>query len=215
MPNLKQSALQIFRGTLAAIDVPLSMQRKLARTGSQIFVNGIRSTSPHSIEFAPSPLGRLLPPWPTASPNHSLQISARRNCGFSQMRLPASLKDFFQLSQGTYPVPDKGSFEAGRAILDLLAESTQRTLVFFLLSGGGSALVELPLNVTPGAIENQHAPIVTLEDMQALNRVLVTCGASIDEINAIRKHLSAVKGGRLAVAAGSANEDHSRRNRCA
>ena len=69
----------------------------------------------------------------------------------------------------------------------------ERTLVFFLLSGGGSALVELPLD-----------PRVTLEDMQALNRVLVTCGASIDEINAVRKHLSAVKGGRLAVAAGAA-----------
>ena len=69
----------------------------------------------------------------------------------------------------------------------------ERTLVFFLLSGGGSALVELPLD-----------PGVTLEDMQALNRVLVTCGASIDEINAVRKHLSAVKGGRLAVAAGAA-----------
>jgi hydroxypyruvate reductase len=75
----------------------------------------------------------------------------------------------------------------------LLASANQHTLVFFLLSGGGSALVELPLD-----------PGVTLEDMQALNRVLVTCGASIGEINAVRKHLSAVKGGRMAVAAGSA-----------
>jgi hydroxypyruvate reductase len=92
-----------------------------------------------------------------------------------------------------HPVPDKGSFEAGRAILDLLAATNRQTLVFFLLSGGGSALVELPLD-----------PGVTLEDMQALNRVLVTCGASIDEMNAVRKHISAVKGGRLAVAAGAA-----------
>ena len=89
--------------------------------------------------------------------------------------------------------PGQGSFAAGRAILDLLATSIERTLIFFLLSGGGSALVEFPLD-----------PGVTLEDMQALNRVLVTCGASIDEINAVRKHLSAVKGGRLAVAAGAA-----------
>ena len=62
--------------------------------------------------------------------------------------------------------------------------------MFFLLSGGGSALVELPLD-----------PKVSLADVQELYRVLVTCGASIDEINAVRKHLSAVKGGRLAAAA--------------
>jgi len=64
-----------------------------------------------------------------------------------------------------------------------------------LLSGGGSALVEFPLD-----------PTVTLDDMQALHRLLVNCGASIDEINAVRKHLSAVKGGRLAVAAGDATK---------
>ena len=92
-----------------------------------------------------------------------------------------------------HPVPDEGSFAAGRAILDLLATVNERTLVFFLLSGGGSALVEQPLD-----------PAVGLEDMQALNRLLVTCGGSIDEINAVRKHLSAVKGGRLAVAASGA-----------
>jgi hydroxypyruvate reductase len=105
----------------------------------------------------------------------------------------SSLPEGFRLIVAGHPVPNEGSFEAARAILDLLAGATQRTLVFFLLSGGGSALVELPLD-----------PEVTLEDMRALNRVLVTCGASIDEINKVRKHLSAVKGGRLAVAAGTA-----------
>jgi len=64
-----------------------------------------------------------------------------------------------------------------------------------LLSGGGSALVELPLD-----------PAQTLEDVQQLHRALVTCGASIDEINAVRKHLSAVKGGRLSTAAPAATK---------
>ena len=68
-------------------------------------------------------------------------------------------------------------------------------MVFFLLSGGGSALVEQPLD-----------PAISLDDLQRLNRCLVTCGASIDEINAVRKHLSAVKGGRLAVAAAAAKK---------
>ncbi len=94
---------------------------------------------------------------------------------------------------GGHPVPDAESWNAAVAILDLLKTSDARTLVFFLLSGGGSALMELPLN------ESQ-----TLPDLQQVYRALVTCGAPIDAINTVRKHLSAVKGGRLAVAAGPA-----------
>ncbi len=66
-------------------------------------------------------------------------------------------------------------------------------MIFFLLSGGGSSLVERPVD-----------SVVTLSDVRELNRCLGTCGASIDEINAVRKHLSAVKGGRLAAAAPAA-----------
>jgi hydroxypyruvate reductase len=91
---------------------------------------------------------------------------------------------------GGHPLPNAESLAAGRAILDLLARCDERTLIFFLLSGGGSALVEQPLDRA-----------VTLEDFQKLNSALVTCGAPIQEINAIRKHLSATKGGRLAAAA--------------
>jgi len=92
-----------------------------------------------------------------------------------------------------HPLPDAGSLAAARAILDLLADADASTLIFFLLSGGGSALVELPLH-----------PGVTLSDLQALHHLLVECGAPIDEINAVRKHVSAVKGGRLAAAAPAA-----------
>ncbi|HYL45654.1 MAG TPA: DUF4147 domain-containing protein, partial [Candidatus Limnocylindrales bacterium] len=91
---------------------------------------------------------------------------------------------------GGHPIPTAQSFAAGRAILDRLARCHERTLIFFLLSGGGSALVEQPLD-----------PSITLEDFQKLHYALVTCGAPIEEINAIRKHLSATKGGRLAAAA--------------
>ena len=89
-----------------------------------------------------------------------------------------------------HPVPNEASFEAGRAALQILSSCDERSLIFFLLSGGGSALIEQPFFME-----------VTLADMQALHRVLVTCGAPIDEINAVRKHVSAVKGGRLAAAA--------------
>jgi hydroxypyruvate reductase len=92
-------------------------------------------------------------------------------------------------------VPDKESWRAAQAILELLKTCDQRTLMFFLLSGGGSALVELPLNSEQ-----------SLLDVQQVHRALVTCGAPIDAINTVRKHLSAVKGGRLAVAAGGATK---------
>src|SRR3989441_9023658 len=89
-----------------------------------------------------------------------------------------------------HPVPNEASLAAAQEILGLLKQCGEGSLVVFLLSGGGSALVEQLL-----------APGATLEDVQMLHRALVTCGAPIEAINAIRKHFSAVKGGRLAAAA--------------
>lgn len=194
MPNLKQAALKIFHKTLAAIDIPLTMRRKLDRAGSQIVVNGapvdlaaFERISAVSIGKASVAMARGLAE--VLSPDF-------RADGIVVAPNPASglPKGFREIVAG-HPVPDQRSFDAGRTILDFLAGSDSNRLIFFLLSGGGSALVELPLD-----------PNVTLEDMQGLNRALVTCGASIGEMNAVRKHLSAVKGGRLAVAAGSATK---------
>src|SRR5258707_10152637 len=94
-----------------------------------------------------------------------------------------------------HPTPNVESWKAAEAILALLKKCDEKTLVFFLLSGGGSALVELPLD-----------PAQTLEDVQNMHRALVTCGAPIDAINTVRKHISAVKGGRLAAAAPKATK---------
>jgi glycerate 2-kinase len=192
MPNLKQSALRIFHQTLAAIDIPLAMRRKLARAGTRIFVNGAPFDLAAFERICAVSIGKASVA--TARGLAELLSPDFRAEGIVVAPTAASLlPEGFRGIVAGHPVPDKGSFAAGRAILDLLAAANRQTLVFFLLSGGGSALVELPLD-----------PGVTLEDMQALNRVLVTCGASIDEMNAVRKHLSAVKGGRLAVAAGAA-----------
>ncbi len=94
---------------------------------------------------------------------------------------------------GGHPTPNQDSLLAGEAALNLLRGRTADTLVIALLSGGGSALMEFSMLRT-----------LSLADVQQLNRALVTCGASIAEINAIRKHVSAVKGGRLAQAAAPA-----------
>jgi glycerate 2-kinase len=192
MPDLRQIALRIFHQTLSAIDIPSAMQRKLGRSGSYIHVNG----SPYDLtgyeEICAVAIGKASVAMAqglaeTLAPN----VRAK---GIVVAPTPASdLPENFRAFSAGHPVPNEGSFEAARAILDLLAGANSKTLVFFLLSGGGSALVELPLD-----------PQVTLEDMRSLHRLLVTCGASIDEINAVRKHVSAVKGGRLAVAAGDA-----------
>jgi glycerate 2-kinase len=103
---------------------------------------------------------------------------------------PKKKLDGWETIVSGHPVPNEGSFRAGREILDLVGKCGNDTLIFFLLSGGGSSLVELPLDKS-----------VSVEEFAKLHHALVTCGAPIQEINAIRKHLSAVKGGRLAAAA--------------
>ncbi len=91
---------------------------------------------------------------------------------------------------GGHPVPNRNSFRAARAALWLLEQADEHTLVLFLISGGGSSLFELPLD-----------PAITLADTIAFHRALVASGATIAEMNTLRKHFSAVKGGRLALAA--------------
>lgn len=90
-----------------------------------------------------------------------------------------------------HPYPNEASLRATDAVLKLLENCTAQDLVLFLVSGGGSALLEKPLEVP-------NAPSVSMADLRELHRLLVTCGASIQEMNVVRKHFSAVKGGRLA-----------------
>jgi hydroxypyruvate reductase len=93
-----------------------------------------------------------------------------------------------------HPVPDAGSVEAGTTIARLCKEADEKTLIFNLISGGGSALLSFPYAWDDA--EGSHA--LTLEDKQAATKALLACGANIQEINCIRKHLSGIKGGRLA-----------------
>lgn len=96
---------------------------------------------------------------------------------------------------GGHPVPNEHSIEAAHAALELTAAATADELVVFLISGGGSALLDCPIR---GGIP--------LEDIQKFHETLVTCGADIVAMNIVRKHLSAVKGGRLAVSAAPARQ---------
>lgn len=89
---------------------------------------------------------------------------------------------------GAHPIPDERSVAAAQVMLDLFRSAGPDDEILFLLSGGASALMALP------------APGLTLEDKREVTRLLLASGADIGEINCVRKHLSAIKGGRLSAA---------------
>jgi len=196
MRSTKQLAREIFLHTLESIDIPAVMQRKLTVTrdgsrlilaetsvdlasGSCIFIIAIGKAA-HAMVTG---LVGLLP----AGTTFTGVVAAP-----TKPVAPVPGLEYFVAG---HPIPNHDSWRAAEAILRLLRECDDRTLVFFLLSGGGSALVELPL-----------APSMELKDVQEVNRALVTCGAPIEAMNTVRRHLSAIKGGRLALAAGPARK---------
>lgn len=97
-----------------------------------------------------------------------------------------------EVIEASHPVPDANSELGARRLLERVCGLNKDDLVLALMSGGASALVALP------------AAGLTLADKQAINRALLACGANITEMNCVRKHLSAIKGGRLAAAAAPA-----------
>jgi len=191
---LKQLARQIFHETLAAIDIPATMQRKMWRKGTVLTCGDTRIDLRDFEKLRVVAIGKaahamveglalVLTPFVRMEGVVSAPTAARKRL--------AGIRYFV----GGHPVPNAESWKAAEAILALLKKCDEKTLVFILLSGGASALVELPLD-----------PAQTLEDVQKLHRALVTCGAPIEAINTVRKHFSAVKGGRLAAAAHNATK---------
>ena len=85
-----------------------------------------------------------------------------------------------------HPLPDEESLRAAEKMIDLVRSCGRYSLIIFLISGGGSSMVELPLSRE-----------ISLEDLRRTNQLLISCGASIHEINVVRKSLSRIKGGRL------------------
>src|SRR5262249_20257335 len=100
--------------------------------------------------------------------------------------------DQVEVVEAGHPVPDLTGERTARRILDLASSLGPEDQLVFLASGGGSALLSLPVSG------------LTLDDKQVVTRALLRSGATITEINTVRKHLSAIKGGRLAAAAAPA-----------
>ena len=190
MSNLKKLAEQIFRQTLSAIDIRATLGWKLCRDGSKIDWDGEEKIDLGAFrEIFAIAYGKAA--FAMAEGLCDELAPAFRTSGILAVpAVPARALAGWETIVAGHPVPTAESLRAGRVILERLARCDERTLIFFLLSGGGSSLVEQPLDAR-----------VSLEDIRQLNQTLVTCGAPIEQINAVRKHLSATKGGRLAAAA--------------
>ena len=191
MSDLKQTARRIFHETLASLDIPLAMERRVARVGTCLRVDDWKCDLANVANLKIVALGKA------AHAMLSGFVELFPDLAFTGVAAaptpsPHPIPSITYFLAG-HPLPNEQSVRAAQAALDLLHATSQHSLVVFLVSGGGSALMEASLN-----------PQQTLDDTRQLNQLLVTCGASIDEINAIRKHASAVKGGRLAVAAAKA-----------
>ena len=127
--------------------------------------------------------------WPADKPLSGLVVT---RYGHTPPR-PAGVPERIEVVEASHPVPDAAGLAAAERILALTQGLTADDLVLCLISGGGSALLTLP------------ADGLTLEDKQRINRDLLNSGAGIGEMNCVRKHLSRIKGGRLAAACAPAH----------
>jgi hydroxypyruvate reductase len=193
MSELKQVARAIFSDALAAIDIPGTMRHKMSRTGSEIRVNSTFVDLSRYERIRAVSVGKAS----VAMARGLLESLGNERAVEGIIIAPQDAMcqvDGFRTYGAGHPLPTAGSLVAAREVLDLLQKSNdERSIIFFLLSGGGSAMLELPLD-----------PELTLADLRRVYQLLIECGAGIDEVNTVRKHLSAVKGGRLAAAAPTA-----------
>ncbi|MDH3209882.1 MAG: DUF4147 domain-containing protein, partial [Burkholderiaceae bacterium] len=120
--------------------------------------------------------------WPKNAPLHGLVVTRYGHVPPARTSQPGRI----EVVEAGHPIPDQAGWQVAQRMVELTRSLTRDDLVLCLLSGGGSSLLALP------------APGVSLADKQAITSALLKCGAAIDEINCVRKHLSAIKGGRLA-----------------
>jgi glycerate 2-kinase len=182
----KEIAHQIFLEVMKAIDVRHAMLAKISLQGEALIAGDIQIPvvrPPRVVAFGKA--ARLM-----AAVLHEI-LGSRVEAGvIVGPAEPVKKMHRFSYFAGGHPYPNAGSIEGARAALDLVSNLSLDDTVIFLVSGGGSSLFELPLDAE-----------TTLDDLLRFNQLLVTGGLPIEQINVLRKHLSAVKGGRLAMRA--------------
>ena len=190
--SMREEAKEIFLEAVRSVDPYVAVKRSMRLEGPQLVVmEGERkSESFHLDEFerifvvgggkATAPMARAVEEimGPRISKGHIVV-----KYGFVEKLQK------IKITEAGHPLPDKNGVIGTKKILEILKEAGERDLVISLISGGGSALLPQP------------ADNITLEEKQAVTQMLLDCGATIEEINAVRKHISLTKGGQMARAA--------------
>jgi hydroxypyruvate reductase len=192
MPNLTQlrlAAREIFDETLRAVDPRAALQRTVRLNGSRLIV-GDAAFEVSNRNIYSVAIGKAA--FKMASALEQV-LANSFSAGLMSGPQPAEvsekpLSDRWRTYQGGHPLPDETSLMAAAEAFKLVRRANEeRALIVFLISGGGSATLEWPLDQD-----------ISLADLRSANQALVGCGASIAEVNAVRRAFSAVKGGRLA-----------------
>ena len=189
---LRRAARHIFAEALRAVDVRNAVRANIAVKGGALEIGG-RCVSLDDVDrVLLVAIGKAAVPMYQAAALalHGVEHRAVVVAPEATLAAAGSGGGDVTLLPGAHPTPSEDSLRAADAILRLLASATERTVVLFLISGGASAMVEQPLS-----------PGIHLDDIAGFSRTLVGSGMGITAMNTLRKHLSAVKGGRLAVAA--------------
>ena len=192
---LHTEAKEIFFDALKACDIASSFDRRIRFEGDVLHRLAADGTSSSAIDISSFKQVFVVALGKAAGPMLDVLLDRmKRRTGlkgiYCSNELSKSRDSRFQFFEGGHPVPNEESFAAARAALALLKTAGKDTLIFFLISGGGSAMFELPLD-----------PEITLKETITFYQLLLGSGAPINQVNTLRKHFSAVKGGRLAMAA--------------
>ncbi len=180
----KELLTDIFKAALAAVDPYQAVKNSVSRKNNSLFSGG------HSFDLGY--FGRVLvlgagkaAERMAAAVEELLGDRIASGLIIAKYGQTGALRKIEQ-REGSHPIPDEAGMQATRAVLDIAGGADEKTLIICLLSGGGSALLVQP------------APGISLEEKQKATELLLKAGASIEEMNAVRKHISRVKGGLLA-----------------
>jgi hydroxypyruvate reductase len=195
LDTLHAAATEIFTGSLEACNIASAFDRRLRFEGNLLHRLVPDGSGPATIDLSAYKRIFVIALGKAAGPMLEVLLDRmKRRQGLRGVccwhQVPKSRNWRFRYFAGGHPLPNEDTFAAARAALSLLRKARKDTLVFYLISGGGSAMFDLPLD-----------PQITLSETIAFNEALIASGAPIHEINTLRKHFSAVKAGRLAMAA--------------
>lgn len=195
LDQMHSAASEIFTGALAACNIPSAFDRRLRFEGHTMHRLMSDGSGPTDIGLSAYKRIFVVALGKAAAPMlETLLDRMKRRKGLRGIccapHIPAKRNWRFRYFEGGHPLPNEDSFAAARTALAMLRKAKIDTLIFFLISGGGSAMFDLPLD-----------PQITLDETVKFHDALLGSGAPINEINTLRKHFSAVKGGRLAMAA--------------